>query len=198
MDNELKKLVIGLGTGRCGTVSLSALLYHYGFDTTHENFLLPWNIDEKMYKENMNLILSRENNYVADSAFYYLPYIPMIIKDYPSVKCICLQRDKKETIESYMVKTHGRNHWSKKHNDAIDPKWDVTYPKFDESDKEKALGLYWDYYYTTTEQLVKEYPNNIALFDMHSVLNTKEGQEQLLTFLNLPFTYLKLGIKKNT
>ena len=95
-----KKLIFGLGTGRCGTVSLSELLnIQAGFAVTHESEpLLPWEFDKKAIEKKLEQLLQYEGAVVGDVAFYYLPYVEYILSGYANAKFICLKRDKAETL----------------------------------------------------------------------------------------------------
>ena len=175
-----KQLIIGLGTGRCGTVSLSKLLKRQNINTTHETKILPWEFDKKMIDNLLNSITNRVNNMVSDVAFYYLPYVPYIIEKYPNTKFVCFKRDKKQTIESYVIKFKDRNHLSLNLNNNYrkSKNWDHAYPKYDQFDKKTALGLYWNDYYTIAESYQLKYKDNFKIFNMIDVLNNKKHQRQ--------------------
>jgi hypothetical protein len=141
--------------------------------------------------------MNRKGSLVSDIAFYYLPYITHIITKYPSVKVICLKRNKELTINSYMKKTPGRNHWSAVHSYDTDPVWDITYPTYYEEDKRKAIGMYWDQYYNTITNLREKFPDNIGIFSMDETFNTEKGQLKLFNFIELETYQVRLNIKKN-
>ena len=108
--------VLGIGTGRCGTTSLTRLLKAQpGVHATHEaRPLLPWN--PRKSKENVvdrvcRLVAAAppRARIVADVALYYLPYVATILRHWPATRVICLRRDRAEVIESFARKV--REHW---------------------------------------------------------------------------------------
>ena len=110
-----KQLIISIGTGRCGSVSLSKFLsaqeyvsvLHEGRLDSHKiRKLIKWGNDEKNLFEWLEFLLSLDGNkFVGDTGMYYLPYIEQIIEKYPQVKIIVMERDKEEVVKSYIKKT---------------------------------------------------------------------------------------------
>jgi hypothetical protein len=145
-DNQL---IIGLGTGRSGTVSLSMLLNEQNncvssheslkADTWGQNFSTINNIIKQHFIN---------SKFVADTASYNLPYVDDFISHYPNVKFIILKRNKIDTVKSFMYKTHNRNHWQThdgiKYNRC---RWDKSFPDFKAKNKQHAIELYWEMYY---------------------------------------------------
>lgn len=189
-STNLPSLIIGLGTGRCGTVSLATLLdAQPNVSVTHESTpLLPWTISLRDLDDKLESLMHRNVRMAGDIAYYYLPYVEHIILRSPDVKFVCLRRAKEEVVRSYMVKTEGRNHWMVHDgNDwTLDPKWDPTYPKFNATNKESAVSAYWDTYYEEVERLVKSHPTSVQIFDIEKSLNTAEGVNELLEFVGIP------------
>ena len=200
-----ERLIVGLGTGRCGTVSLKALLQcQPNTHATHETMLLPYKFNENKYAQYMRKVWSRKTRVVADVALWNLPYVTTILADYHSTKFICLKRDKETVVKSYMAKTPNRNHWTQRDSKYwSDKKWPrekkcpygPCYPKFD-VDKEEAIGLYWDYYYTVAETYELSFPDNFRTFPME-YLNTRDGCEKILSFAGYEEMIIKVGIHKN-
>ena len=143
-----KQLIISIGTGRCGSVSLSKFLsaqeyvsvLHEGRLDSHKiRKLIKWGNDEKNLFEWLEFLLSLDGNkFVGDTGMYYLPYIEQIIEKYPQVKIIVMEREKEEVVKSYIKKTTGRNHWFDHDGKEWDKddKWDPCYPKYDIVNKE--------------------------------------------------------------
>lgn len=198
------QLVIGLGTGRCGTQSLAHLLNQQNAaKVDHERIehLIRWQGSEQAVQTFLDEAMAQtEFQLIGDVAFYYLPYVEAILARQPKVKFICLQRACTETVVSYLQKTEGRNHWM-----AHDGKswqlsvWDDCYPKYAVSDKESALTLYWYDYYFTATRLQALYPQQFRIFPM-TVLNSKAGQRTMLAFLGIPEAHMRfaVGIRVNT
>jgi hypothetical protein len=197
-----KNLVIGLGTGRCGTVSLSLILdLQKNAVFSHESkAFLPWKFSETAILKKIKALLSKKGNFVGDVAFFYLPYVEYILANNPRAKFICLKRDKKETVESYSKKTKGRNHWMEHGGGKWkkDAQWDDCYPNYKTNFKERALEMYWEDYYGSIKKIMKKHPNNVLLLDMESI-NKLEGIKKILSFCGFPKKDWKLvySIKKN-
>ena len=189
----MAKLIIGLGTGRCGTTSLSVFLnaqektkvLHEGHDGK-DYHLLPWYNAETLVLLWLDSLTQSNtaNDYYGDVMLYFLPYVEFIMSKFSNAVFICLQRNRAEVIDSYMNWTgESVNHWS--YHDGRTwqyDDWDACFPKFDEPDKAKAIGLYWDSYYAEVERLIKIYPNKIACFPTE-YLNSIEGQNVILDFI---------------
>ncbi len=201
----MKRLIIGLGTGRCGTVSLKALLaLQQDTHATHEMMLLPHKFNEKKFAAYMGRLSNRKAEISVDVALWNLPYVTAILAEYHNAKLICLKRDKDAVVKSYMAKTPKRNHWTQR-NSAYwsDKKWPrekrcsygSCYPKFD-ADKEEAIGLYWDYYYTVSEIYEESFPDNFRIFPVE-YLNTRDGCESILDFAGYVEMVIKVGIHRN-
>jgi len=91
-----KPIIIGLGTGRCGTRSMAKFLTKHGIDATHEKYRLNWNPEKQ---KNIEGILDR---FKPDVAYYWLPYVEKVIEKYPDAKFICFKRDRNLVIKSYL------------------------------------------------------------------------------------------------
>ena len=200
----MQKLIFGLGTGRCGTHSLHKLLKEQdGADISHEmgDFpFLPWEKSELRLKDYMWRITDTDSEFVGDIAFYCLPYVRDILKLHPDAKFIALERDRAETVESYMKKTEGRNHWQ--HHDETRSTsyrhcpWDISYPKYHFfMTKKYAIGEYYDDYYSECRLLEEEFPNNVKLFKMEE-LNSRTGVASILHFAGIENKNIKVGIKE--
>ncbi len=206
----MTRIIIGLGTGRCGTVSLAALLTLQQYThATHELMLLPHKFNERKFEVYMRKLSNRKVRIPADVALWNLPYVTAILAEYHSTKFICLKRDKEQVIKSYMAKTPKRNHWTRFDSEHwSDEKWpnerknrkcpySSCYPKFD-ADKERAIELYCDYYEVVSEMYEQAFPDNFRIFPVED-LNTRDGCESILSFAgySFPEMTIKVGIHRN-
>ena len=202
--NDSTQIVIGLGTGRCGTQSLAKLLNHQlSSEVYHEKsaHLIRWEGSETAICQFLEWAKTRQAlSIVGDIGFYYLPYAEYILARYPMTKFICMQRDKAATVASYMRKTPKRNHWQnhKEASDWVKDKWDYCYRKYEAPNKESALSLYWHDYYEQATILQKCYPKAFKIFPLEA-LNSQSGQEAILSFLNIKKEdyQLQVGLKAN-
>lgn len=190
-------MIFGLGTGRCGTMSLAAFLNScknsfithegrsIGAKIAADRSLLPWEVDVLLLNKSLGQILNREPPVVGDVAFYYLPYVELILDEYPNSKFVCMKRSKGKTIGSYMVKTKNRNHWQNWSPGCDwnkDSAWDPCYPKFAAKNKKESLSMYWDKYYLESKRLSVCYPDNFAIFNVNQ-LNSKNGLLKIKKFV---------------
>jgi hypothetical protein len=194
-----KKILIGLGTGRCGTTSLASLLNSVrGCGVTHEEgdirANLSWDFSREGIEKALKKMESRPQGVVGDVAFYYLPYVRYIAEARPDATFICLRRDREGTIESYMKKTEGRDHWRPESGDAND-NWDRMYPKFKAENKRVAIGMYWDFYYKTVDDLARA-EIRIRTFKMEE-LNEDAGVKSIMKFAGLEHDAAKVGLRHN-
>jgi hypothetical protein len=157
----MPKLIIGMGTGRCGTLSIAEILSRAGVPTTHELSgtqqygPIYWKDDWKSVNESLRYKCTLGEK-IGDVSLWWLPYVPRIRKHFPSAKFFALRRDKLETINSFLRKTGFTNqymaHWCE--NPPSPHPWDKCFPNCGraEDTKEVNLGVYWDSYYEMCEK----------------------------------------------
>jgi hypothetical protein len=152
----MKKYIFGIGSGRCGTTSLSSILNNQdNANVSHElsgRLQLPWEVDERMFDIYFKSIVNRSDQIVGDVSFYLINYIPKLIERLPDCKIVILQRDKNQTIDSMLRKTVGLNHWVT--NPRRFSTFDKCFPKFDEHhSKAERISSYYDLYYNLTSEI---------------------------------------------
>lgn len=198
-----KNLIIGCGTGRCGTVSLSDLLRRQGINSSHEHMLMPWDVDMDKFNQNLNSIMKRHEGVVADTAFYYLPYLEIILNRIKNVKIVILKRDMEGTVASFehrttLRKNINKNHWVKGDEYFASSIWFPCFPTYDDmTSKTEAIQRYWTEYYEKAGELVKKYPDRVKIFGFRYTLNTEKGQIELAKFLQIPKFVIHLDICMN-
>ncbi len=185
----MRRLVIGLGTGRCGTRTLSRLLdAQPDAQVRHElRPYLPWAVDEALLHQKLDILRCLPGaGLVGDVAFFYLPYVLGILAAWPDARILALRRAERETVASSLAWTRDRNHWMDRDGSQWrhHPTWDPCYPSFDASSKEQALQRYWRTYYAAVERLCVEYPSSVRLFDVED-LNTPQGVRGILDFAGI-------------
>lgn len=184
----MKQIVIGLGTGRCGTKSLAYLLnLQANAEVHHEKHdaNIRWNRSEQEIDVFLNWCKSNTRQLVGDVSFYYLPYVNYIWHQIPTVKFVCLQRERKATVNSYMSWTNDKNHWI--NHDGTNWKldeWDHCYPKYDLDDKFTAICRYYDEYYSVACKVQDENPNYFRIFPIN-MLNSISGQHNILDYIGI-------------
>jgi hypothetical protein len=190
--SETGILILGLGTGRCGSTSISKLLenqddcYCY-----HEHPpRLTWEINPSrwnFHKRRLDILLNHYR-FVGDISHWWLPYIDLILEHYENVRVVVLKREKAATIKSFLkikkIAATGRmlNHWVN-HDGTywIKTPWDECYPSYDVSSVEEALNLYWEQYYDTVDKLTRRAPSSVRTFPTEH-LSDKATQLEILSF----------------
>lgn len=196
MNNEPRQLIIGCGTGRCGTVSLTRFLNNQeGVSILHEgvvngvtHHIVPWYEGEAQlwrWLEDLEKLTNGARWY-GDVGPYFLPYVPKILQRYPLTRVICLERGRRAVVKSYLEKTKGRNHWylHKGTGWKEDPEWDIAFPVYAEPNKARALELYWNGYHAKALEYQALFPDNFMLLPT-SALNLRGGRLKLLEFLGI-------------
>ena len=194
-----KTYILGIGSGRCGTQSLAALLNGCSqVNVSHEfrergdkHYRLSWYFNKVEANRRLNLLKNLKGNYVGDIAHYYLNYIKYFQKHLDNLKIIYLYRDTEEVIESFMRKTKqvgNRCHWLPKwHEDMIKNRythepWTKTFPQFIHAkDKRDAIRMY-----------CKKYKNRALSIPNVHLFNTKDLNNKT----KLDYLYNYIGIKK--
>lgn len=205
-NDKVGRLIFGLGTGRCGSTSLSHLLAAQ--DNTYASHEHPpvvnWQgpSDALQFHVRRMSLLSHLFGHVCDVSHWWLPRIDAIVRVRPDARFVVLQRDRQETIASFLSIKGGDvkgslHHWIE-HDGRFYRKtsWEGTYPKFDTQDKASAIGLYWDQYYQLTEQAVRRHPEHVLCINTAS-LSDPEGQARILKFCGFKEPRLPGVIKKN-
>lgn len=214
-DKCMKKYIFGLGTGRCGTLSLARLLSlqdesfvtHEGLLVTEkvcfgEKFLplLGWNFSEPEIRAHVGSVTQFQGDVIVDVAFYYLNYVEYLIKHLEWIRFICLKRDRAATIRSFLQWNRFNIFDSREERAKMQlTVWHRCFPKYDLLTKKESLVRYWEDYYRQSECLAARYPQNFRIFDT-AVLNSNHGVREILTFLDIPSERQRLfkGIRLHT
>jgi hypothetical protein len=188
-----RRIILGMGSGRCGTRSLASLLdAQPGAKVSHEEHpLLMWRSanKEKIVRRLERMLRSRTEPVIGDVASFYLPYVEAALEFDPGIRIACLKRPREEVVQSFcqwLDKVHPlpTNHWAKRpavgwHHEPI---WTQIFPQYETIDRLKGIGRYWDEYYERAGELAKRFPEQVRVFDWLAALNTLEGQRDLLSF----------------
>ena len=172
-------IVIGLGTGRCGTKTLSRIL---GF--THEGRHLPWIYCEPLFQNALSFV--REHR--GDVGCYWLNYVEPLLQAHPDTKFVCLQRDKESTVKSWRRRMVGRKEFGI-YVMYVDPTGRIRAPSMFPDYKgvalDRAAALYWETYYEKARKLEELYPSAFRIYPMDEVLNDKRVQRKMLKFAGM-------------
>ena len=133
------QVLLGLGTGRCGSTCLSALLGTIAESCcTHENPpLIFWRPEPEQLQFHMKRLrmLAEYFTFVSDVSHWWLNVIGDFLKEFPDGKVIGLVRDRDDCVGSFMrIRGYGRgssNNWAPPGNGIwISHTWDPSYPTY--------------------------------------------------------------------
>jgi hypothetical protein len=196
-----KKLILGLGPGRSGTMSLAKFLdtqarsyfVHEGAYNMPE-FLkyttgryLPWEVNLEEYSVWYSELLTKSSNalYFGDVSASLLSYVQIILEKHPESKFICIKRDREAVVRSFLRVTTGVNHW-KASNHRLNKLnlWYHLFPKIDGITKEESIRAYVDAYYDQAGKIENKYPNSFKIFNIDD-LNSTEGRNAIVSFAQI-------------
>jgi len=188
-----KRLLIGLGSGRCGTKSLSELLNQQpNTCVTHEFYthLFPhptWARDRWLINRRLSRFLLHDAEVVGDVAFFYLPYVARILSRWPGARFICMQREREATLDSMLKRAGPENIWQE--HDGSQwihlPGMDRLFPKYEAPTRREAAGMFYDEYYQQARVCAKHHPSAFRVFDVES-LNDDAGVREILDCAGFP------------
>lgn len=197
------KLIIGCGTGRCGTKSLVRLLDQQP-DThaTHERYenAVRWNCPENLWP----LRLWRDTtgkgpSFRADVALNWTPHVRAFLRwadeGEREVRVVGLKRDRGEVIDSYKRWKRNADHWRfHGSHDGTPDKWDHCYPsEMDASTKGEAIGRFWDRVYGILEPLERK-DDRVRIFRTED-LNNESGVRSILAHCGYEDPVVDVGIQ---
>ncbi len=189
----LPQIVLGMGTGRCGSWTLSSILSKQKATVcTHEGLELPWEPDYLIFYETiLNFLVNFKAEVIANVGWYWINYVGRIMNSLEDPKCICLKRPKNEVVYSFRKYMPNFNHWTDPTSIHWEPKkYSIQpdqrmWPQYD-APIIKALDMYWDEYHGKAEFWQNRFPSNFLVIDMYEALNTEDGQHRMLSFLGYP------------
>lgn len=196
-----KQLVIGLGSGKCGSTSLARLLdLQKDSEFTHEEFgiSLPYDVHPKKLEKALEIIYSREPTIIGDVAFYWRHHVPYILRRIPSAKFICMKRDRELTTQSFWSRSDGSPMGNTPKTfrgvemnikgavlaGQFIPLWGKNlHPNMEQL--KQGTRKSWDYYYEHADRLEREFPGNFRVFPVEA-LNSEETVREILDFAGIP------------
>jgi len=198
----MNKLVLGVGTGRCGTKSLTRLLEHQD-DTyaTHERYgsRVRWDCPPNLWPKRLWVDTMRnDHSIVASVDFKWTNHIEHFLewgeKLGREVRVVGLKRDRQEVIDSYDKWKPNSDHWSfHGYRETKPDEWDHCYPCYNTDSKREGIGLFWDEVYEKIEKFEKK-DERVFCFETED-LNTITGVKAILNFVGYENPKIKKGIK---
>jgi len=196
------RIILGLGTGRCGSSTLTAILATIqGSCCTHENPpLINWNPleDQVRFHAARLELLAGFFSLVFDASHWWLNAIGELFSRFPQAKAIGLWRDVEPCVQSFMtVKGFGWgsiNHWVAPSNRIwCSNFYDPTYPIYPipeisetnpDAGKRAVLARYVRDYNDQLQKLAARAPEKILLIRTDNLSQTTV-QERIFTFVGL-------------
>jgi len=194
------RLVLGLGAGRCGSTSLTAMMGTIdGSCCTHENppfiFWVPQEEQIAFHVRRFTL-LSQYFPLVFDAAHWWLNVIDQMFAIFPDARGVCLCRDLRPCVQSFMrVKGSGRNsvnHWVPSDNGIWQANnWDCVYPTYPlpddaHADPDRAktglIGRYVREYNRDLKSLADRFPGRVMLIETEK-LGHASVQQRMFDFI---------------
>jgi len=195
--------VVGLGSGRCGSTSLTAIMAGVeGSCSTHENPPLIYWLPEKEQLEfhfRRISLLSEFFPLVFDASHWWLPALSSFFQHFPNARAIGLYRDVPSCVQSFM-KNKGTawgsvNHWVAPASGVWRANfWDPTYPTYPlprdadahpDNAKERLITRYVEEYNAELFELSKRWPERFMLVRTEE-LNDSSVQNRIFHFVGLP------------
>ena len=140
---------IAIGTGRCGTVSLSRIIGACdNVLCTHESYVTNW-YEPKMSKLN-KLLEFLEKSYCGNELRgevqpHILPHLPFFKKRLPHLKIICLHRPCEEVVASFLRRGIDKLRPSARPYQK-NTKWVYRLPDIEAHSHADAVRCYWEMY----------------------------------------------------
>ena len=196
------QVVLGLGTGRCGSTSLAALLATVEDSCcTHENPpLIFWTPHQEQVQFHMKrlTILADYFSLVCDVSHWWLNVLDSFFTHFPAGKIIGLIRDVDECAISFMrIRDYGWgswNHWVPYGNGIwIAHFWDPTYPTYPvpsyswinpDRAKYELIARYVREYNARLVALAEQNPARIMLVRTEE-LSEPATQRRIFSFVNV-------------
>lgn len=188
------RLILGAGTGRSGSTSLTLLLQaqdHSYFSHEHPP-RLSWTDADTRLAFHIARLHALEGAYriFGDVSHWWLPHMEAVLAEFPDARCIVLRRDADETVDSFVRIKGGDgegaiNHWIE-HDGSFWRRnaWDECYPKYPTTSMREAIASYWSTYYELSAELAARYPANVRIFDVGR-LSSADGQREILAFAGI-------------
>ena len=176
-------IVIGYGTGRCGTQSLASFLnQQQGFKVTHERVPLGWvptlgDNREDVIRDFANEVHDGRLKAVGDISYVWINHIAYVVKHYKFAKLINITRDDDEVIESFWTyKAVIRTFASFMENEWFGHPYNSDKPTKDAIARTVKFYRYWE------KEYIKWFPEVIYQMDVND-LNDEDKLHNLLTWL---------------
>lgn len=198
----MSRLIVGVGTGRCGTKSLTRLLdAQPQTEATHERYQwrVRWECPARLWPLRLwEETANAEAPIQAEIGFYWTPQVPALLQWADEagrdVRIVGLKRGRQATIDSYLRWKQDGDHWRRRDRRPEGPdKWNHCYPSYDLDEKAEAIGAFWDEVYDRLEAIGDE---RVRVFRTQD-LNGRAGVEAILGHCGYDDPAVEVGIQVN-
>lgn len=177
-------LIIGFGTGRCGSKSLQEFLDKQpGVSFSHERLGVTWDTFIPVWKAARNKIREKLEQYdvVGDISPMWINYISCVLDDFPKARFIWLDRDdNKAVVESYYSYKSKDAH-IQKHDGILWNQWPILEGRFSKEAIDRSVCRYSHNAYIVS----RLYPRKVYHLKTKDLVH-KSKQKHLLNWVGIP------------
>ena len=207
-------IVLGLGISRKESEKIHSFFnkedgFMFGLESDISK--VSWDDSENIIIDRINFLRNRiyantNNNkkkfkVIGEVAFYMFPYLELLINNFPYLKFICTQQNKKKTYEDIisdikinnnfflrmlLFKKEYKNHWIKHDGNKWEKDYmlDKCYPKFETDSLEVSIEKYIELYHSGLKRIQRKYPKNLKVFYLDE-LNSNYGKNKIFSFIGV-------------
>mgnify|MGYP006101129217 CR=1 FL=1 len=156
-------------------------------------------LEQKLYHNKFEK--NKNSNIVGDVGFYFLPYVSLLIANFPHIKFICTKKNRKNTYNDIIsdIKTNNsifsrfiflkkkyKNHWIEHDGKKWEKDYllDKCYPKFEINNLKDSIEKYISLYNMEIKTLNKKYPKNLKVIYSDEI-KSEYGKSKILSFLGV-------------
>lgn len=212
---DQKTLVLGVSTGRSGTLGFARLLNNQPhMKVSHEYSRcnnLHWanaknrQLSKRNVQRRIEHYLSAPQPIVGDVASWLLPYLPYFIEQYPNIKIVGFKRNREDCLTSWdkwlaqwnhfmWIDNSIRNFTNFKHERKPQYvecfphyNWPASYlPKLTVRD---GSTIYYDQYFEVLDRYMDKWPDKFKFYDSYDILNDQKLQVEMLQWIGEPGPY---------
>lgn len=186
MIKDDKQLILGIGTGRCGTNSLAKFLHHQpDCFFTHEKHLIQWHWHREFPPDLFDDYNKIDRRIVGDVSLGMSNHGQKLLLLEENAKLIVIERNRDECAKSLYFWTKGEDleFWKKNpdkkdlHNDF----WYNMFPTFEGKNKIDRIYQYIDLHRELARILYAEFPGRVKIISIEN-LNHRQTQDEVLDF----------------
>lgn len=208
-------VVLGLGTGRCGSTSLTAAFAGVdGACSTHENHpIIYWEPQEEQVRFHFDRmrLLADYHSVVFDAAHWWLNVLGRFFAEFPEGKVVGLARDTETCVQSFLrIQVRGPgafNHWAPPDSDIWRThEWDPSYPSYPvpldllpnvAAAKVAMIERYVNEYNQTLRSLAQAFPDRVLLIRTED-LNDPDTMTRISALVGLPLSMPAAALNAGT